>query len=82
MLSFAYVDLKTEALQSLAIGLSERPFDGRRLLIKAGNDHKANPDARTPKPSTSAPGNDRILAQATQKHPRAPLCSLATCHLT
>jgi hypothetical protein len=49
----------------LAIGLSERPLDGRRLLIKAGNDHKANPNARTPKTIPSGPGT---AAVGKQKH--------------
>lgn len=49
----------------LALGLSERPLDGRRLLIKQGNDHKANPNARTLKTLPSGPGT---AAVGKQKH--------------
>ncbi|BEJ15383.1 hypothetical protein CspHIS471_0411500 [Cutaneotrichosporon sp. HIS471] len=62
---FAYIDFKTEEQMLLAMGLSERPLDGRRLLIKAGNDHKANPNARTPKTIPSGPGTAAI---GKQKH--------------
>ncbi|WWD20742.1 hypothetical protein CI109_105218 [Kwoniella shandongensis] len=52
---FAYVDLASPALQGLAVQLSERFFEGRRLLIKKGDDHNPTPNARTPKPlSTTA----------------------------
>ncbi|WVO17509.1 hypothetical protein L204_105202 [Cryptococcus depauperatus] len=52
---FAYVDFVTSEIQELAVQLSERPFDGRRLLIKKGDDHNPTPNARTPKPlSTKA----------------------------
>ncbi|KAK8850560.1 hypothetical protein IAR55_004478 [Kwoniella newhampshirensis] len=52
---FAYVDLASPALQGLAVQLSERFFEGRRLLIKNGDDHDPTPNARTPKPlSTKA----------------------------
>lgn len=65
--SFAYVDLKTDALRQLALGLSERHLDGRRLLIKAGDDHKADPNARTIKALPSGPGTvPGVLAK--QKH--------------
>ncbi|WWC72616.1 uncharacterized protein I206_106578 [Kwoniella pini CBS 10737] len=52
---FAYVDFKTPELQSLAVDLSEKFFEGRKVLIKKGDDHSATPNARTPKPlSTKA----------------------------
>ncbi|WVQ95640.1 hypothetical protein IAU59_002738 [Kwoniella sp. CBS 9459] len=52
---FAYVDFVTPEIQELAVALSERPYEGRRLLIKKGDDHTAQPTARTPKPlSTKA----------------------------
>nr|XP_018259767.1 RNA-binding protein rnp24 [Kwoniella dejecticola CBS 10117]OBR81925.1 RNA-binding protein rnp24 [Kwoniella dejecticola CBS 10117] len=52
---FAYVDFKTPELQTLAVGLSEKFFEGRKVLIKKGDDHSATPNARTPKPlSTKA----------------------------
>ncbi|WVO20429.1 uncharacterized protein IAS62_001725 [Cryptococcus decagattii] len=52
---FAYVDFATPELQELGVQLSERNFEGRRLLIKKGDDHSAAANARTPKPlSTKA----------------------------
>lgn len=60
---FAYCDFKTESQQLLALGLSEKPLDGRRLLIKLGNDHKANPNARIPKTLPSGPGTTSIGKQ-------------------
>ncbi|WVQ63369.1 uncharacterized protein L199_001522 [Kwoniella botswanensis] len=52
---FAYVDFKTPELQGLAVGLSEKFFEGRKVLIKKGDDHAPTPNARTPKPlSTKA----------------------------
>ncbi|OCF33678.1 RNA-binding protein rnp24 [Kwoniella heveanensis BCC8398] len=52
---FAYVDFVSPEMQELAVALSERPYEGRRLLIKKGDDHTALPTARTPKPlSTKA----------------------------
>ncbi|WVF68213.1 hypothetical protein IAT40_002978 [Kwoniella sp. CBS 6097] len=47
---FAYVDFVSPEIQELAVALSERPYEGRRLLIKKGDDHVAQPTARTPKP--------------------------------
>ncbi|WVW80793.1 hypothetical protein I302_102780 [Kwoniella bestiolae CBS 10118] len=52
---FAYVDFRTPELQALAVGLSEKFFEGRKVLIKKGDDHAPTPNARTPKPlSTKA----------------------------
>ncbi|WRT70733.1 uncharacterized protein IL334_007731 [Kwoniella shivajii] len=52
---FAYVDFRSPELQALAVGLSEKFFEGRKLLIKKGDDHAPTPNARTPKPlSTKA----------------------------
>ncbi|OWZ59718.1 hypothetical protein LQV05_000677 [Cryptococcus neoformans] len=52
---FAYVDFATPELQELGVQLSERNFEGRRLLIKKGDDHNPTANARTPKPlSTKA----------------------------
>ena len=45
------MDFATPELQALAVGLSERLLDGRKLLIKLGNDHSASESARTPKPA-------------------------------
>lgn len=54
----------------LAIGLSERPLEGRRLLIKRGDDHAPKPDARTPKTLPSGPGTaPEILLR--QKNPES-----------
>ncbi|KAK4685516.1 hypothetical protein P7C73_g4630, partial [Tremellales sp. Uapishka_1] len=50
---FAYVDFATPELQALALKLSEKPLEGRRVLIKLGDDHNPTPDARTPKPLTT-----------------------------
>jgi RNA recognition motif-containing protein len=68
---FAFVDFSSPENQKLAVDLSERLLEGRKLLIKlgkspapcrhvkpyieldtniVGNDHTANPEARTPKP--------------------------------
>lgn len=47
----------------LAVGLSEKNLDGRRLLIKRGDDHQAKPDARTPKPNPSGPGTHVLQKQ-------------------
>lgn len=54
----------------LALGLSERPLEGRRLLIKRGDDHRANPDARTPKTLPSGPGTAPSILQR-QKNPES-----------
>lgn len=54
----------------LALGLSERPLEGRRLLIKRGDDHRANPDARTPKTLPSGPGTTPSILQK-QKNPES-----------
>ncbi len=54
--SFAYVDFLTPALQTAALRLSERLLEGRKLLIKLGDDHAAAPDTRTPKPPTIVAG--------------------------
>lgn len=48
------------------MGLSEKFFQGRKVLIKLGDDHQASADARTPKPAPSAPGLNAVLAK--QKH--------------
>ncbi|KAJ1308583.1 hypothetical protein OPQ81_004282 [Rhizoctonia solani] len=42
---FAYVDFTTPEGQSNAVTLSERNLDGRRLLIKKGNDFTGRPNA-------------------------------------
>ncbi|KAG8692593.1 hypothetical protein FRC09_011095, partial [Ceratobasidium sp. 395] len=46
---FAYVDFSTPEAQILAITLSEKNLEGRRLLIKNGNDFTGRPEAtKTP----------------------------------
>lgn len=67
---FAYCDFTNEAMMLLALGLSERPLEGRRLLIKRGDDHRANPDARTPKTLPSGPGTAPSILQR-QKNPES-----------
>ncbi|OSC98936.1 RNA-binding domain-containing protein [Trametes coccinea BRFM310] len=42
---FAYVDFATPDAKTVAITLSERPLDGRRLLIKDGDDFNGRPAA-------------------------------------
>ncbi|KAF8607664.1 RNA-binding domain-containing protein [Ceratobasidium sp. AG-I] len=58
---FAYVDFSTPDAQTLAITLSERNLDGRRLLIKNGDDFTGRPDA----PKTT-PVDDEKGAPANQ----------------
>ncbi|KAJ9110064.1 hypothetical protein QFC19_001734 [Naganishia cerealis] len=47
--------VQNQGFQKLGVRLSERMIDGRRLLIKYGDDYGAKADARTPKPVTSIP---------------------------
>ncbi|KAL7422841.1 Nucleolar protein 13 [Cryptotrichosporon argae] len=63
---FAYVDFVSEEMQALGVQLSERHLDGRRLLIKKGNDHAPTPNARTPKLVQTNAGSAGILTA--QKH--------------
>ncbi|KAI0677098.1 hypothetical protein C8Q78DRAFT_1001152 [Trametes maxima] len=44
---FAYVDFSTPDAKTIAITLSENPLDGRRLLIKDGDDFNGRPAAST-----------------------------------
>ncbi|KAH9853639.1 hypothetical protein C2E23DRAFT_916484 [Lenzites betulinus] len=48
---FAYVDFATPDAKTVAITLSEKPLDGRRLLIKDGDDFNGRPA-----PVAAAPG--------------------------
>lgn len=48
---FAYVDFTSPENQALAVQLSEKLIEGRKVLIKRGDDYKADPNARTPKPA-------------------------------
>ncbi|ORY31218.1 hypothetical protein BCR39DRAFT_526969 [Naematelia encephala] len=66
---FAYVDFATEELQKLAVGLSEGMLEGRRVLIKLGDDHQPKPDARTPKP-VGIKAEDRGIVKK-QIHPES-----------
>lgn len=50
---FAYVDFALPSLQRKALRLSEKLLDGRKVLIKMGDDYAPTPDARTPKPLLS-----------------------------
>ncbi|KAI0772094.1 hypothetical protein BD413DRAFT_548290 [Trametes elegans] len=61
LFSFAYVDFATPDAKTIAITRSENPLDGRRLLIKDGDDYKGRPA-----PST-APGEDCAEAGAAAK---------------
>ncbi|KAI0332386.1 hypothetical protein GY45DRAFT_1298896 [Cubamyces sp. BRFM 1775] len=57
---FAYVDFATPDAKSVAISLSERPLDGRRLLIKDGDDFKGRP---TPAPAAEGEGAEANAAK-------------------
>ncbi|KAI0638036.1 hypothetical protein C8Q77DRAFT_1088986 [Trametes polyzona] len=52
---FAYVDFATPDAKAVAITLSEKPLEGRRLLIKDGDDFKGRP---APSEATGADGAD------------------------
>ncbi|ORX40994.1 hypothetical protein BD324DRAFT_678396 [Kockovaella imperatae] len=67
---FAYADFATPELQALGVQLSEAFFEGRKLLIKLGNDHKETPNARTPKPAKEAG------AAILKKQPNKPSATL------
>jgi len=54
---FAYVDFATPDAKTLAITLSEKPLDGRRLLIKDGDDFNGRPA-----PSTAAGADGEAAA--------------------
>ncbi|KAK1923126.1 RNA-binding protein rnp24 [Papiliotrema laurentii] len=66
---FAYVDFATPELQEIAINLSESFFEGRKLLIKRGDDHAVKPDAITPRPEKARmePGSAAILKKQIHK---------------
>ncbi|KAH9894454.1 hypothetical protein C8Q73DRAFT_695615 [Cubamyces lactineus] len=57
---FAYVDFATPDAKTVAISLSERPLDGRRLLIKDGDDFKGRP---TPAPAAEGEGAEASAAK-------------------
>ncbi|CDO71351.1 hypothetical protein BN946_scf184908.g109 [Trametes cinnabarina] len=59
---FAYVDFATPDAKAVAITLSERPLDGRRLLIKDGDDFNGRPTATT---TTGADGAEPGAPKAT-----------------
>ncbi|KIY73956.1 RNA-binding domain-containing protein [Cylindrobasidium torrendii FP15055 ss-10] len=76
---FAYVDFATPDAKLLAIGLSEQPLIGRKLLIKDGDDFKGRPAAPTVEgaddkiataPKTHSKTAQKILRS--QKQPPAP----------
>ncbi|KAG9087225.1 hypothetical protein FRC06_002634 [Ceratobasidium sp. 370] len=60
---FAYVDFATSDAQTLAITLSERNLDGRRLLIKNGGDFTGRPDA----PKTTKSEEESAETSASQQ---------------
>lgn len=52
-MGFAFVDFAHPSLQRKAMKLSEKLLDGRKVLIKMGDDYQPAADARTPKPLLS-----------------------------
>lgn len=65
--SFAYVDLPSSEAVTRAVSLSESHLDGRRLLIKPGNDfagRPALPDISLP--GTGAKGDDEVAMPGKQ----------------
>ncbi|KIP02111.1 hypothetical protein PHLGIDRAFT_503084 [Phlebiopsis gigantea 11061_1 CR5-6] len=53
---FAYVDFATPEAKTIAITLSENPLDGRKLLIKDGDDFAGRPAAPAPEDADAKPG--------------------------
>ncbi|KAF8514847.1 RNA-binding domain-containing protein [Hysterangium stoloniferum] len=70
---FAYVDFTKEETKALAIALSEQHLDGRKLLIKDGDDFTGRPTA-TVAVGENATGMSKTAQKilATQKQPAAP----------
>ncbi|KZS97833.1 hypothetical protein SISNIDRAFT_481720 [Sistotremastrum niveocremeum HHB9708] len=60
---FAYVDFETSDAKTVAITLSEGHLDGRKLLIKDGNDFTGRPAERLP--STAVAGEDPASSKNT-----------------
>ncbi|KAI0824775.1 hypothetical protein BC628DRAFT_1377669 [Trametes gibbosa] len=58
---FAYVDFATQDAKTVAITMSENPLDGRRLLIKDGDDFNGRPA-----PTPAAPGAEGAEPSASQ----------------
>ncbi|KAL5527182.1 hypothetical protein ACEPAG_5973 [Sanghuangporus baumii] len=75
---FAYVDFSTPDSKALAISLSEKNLDGRRLLIKDGDDFSGRPAISSS--STAEPGSEDISQQrdTTTANPSAPSSDSAT----
>ncbi|TDL29636.1 hypothetical protein BD410DRAFT_780104 [Rickenella mellea] len=81
---FAYVDFTTPEAKVIAISMSEKNLDGRRLLIKDGGDfagRPAPPGVSTATTGTDTNGSGRAIASlgkmarkilAAQKQPPAP----------
>ncbi|KAI0751619.1 hypothetical protein C8Q80DRAFT_1251708 [Daedaleopsis nitida] len=62
---FAYVDFATPDAKTVAITMSENPLDGRRLLIKDGDDFKGRPAPTVP---AGADGADSATASTLTGH--------------
>ncbi|KAG9101988.1 hypothetical protein FS749_000553 [Ceratobasidium sp. UAMH 11750] len=67
---FAYVDFATPDAQTLAITFSEKNLDGRRLLIKNGDDFTGRPDApkATNKPEQESAETSTVPQQPSTTH--------------
>ncbi|EPT03662.1 hypothetical protein FOMPIDRAFT_1035281 [Fomitopsis schrenkii] len=76
---FAYVDFATPDAKTVAITLSENPLDGRRLLIKDGDDFNGRPapaadtdPGASGKPCLSGHTKTAQKILRAQKHPAGP----------
>ncbi|KAG8745537.1 hypothetical protein FRC10_007715 [Ceratobasidium sp. 414] len=67
---FAYVDFATPDAQTLAIAFSEKNLDGRKLLIKNGNDFTGRPDASktATKPEEESAENSTAQERSSTTH--------------
>ncbi|KDQ64140.1 hypothetical protein JAAARDRAFT_117688 [Jaapia argillacea MUCL 33604] len=70
---FAYVDFSSPDAKVIAIAMSEQHFEGRRLLIKDGDDFTGRPAPEKPA-QPSEPGQSKLAQKilSSQKQPPAP----------
>ncbi|CAL1701000.1 unnamed protein product [Somion occarium] len=64
---FAYVDFATPEAKVVAITLSENHLDGRRLLIKDGDDFDGRPSTSKADPAEGTPGKPSGTTKTAQK---------------
>ncbi|RPD67322.1 hypothetical protein L227DRAFT_559271 [Lentinus tigrinus ALCF2SS1-6] len=72
---FAYVDFATPDAKTIAITMSENPLDGRRLLIKDGDDFKGRP---APAATAGAEGAEASAANRASGHSKTAQKILST----